>query len=94
MGSIIIIIILVILLINQLFLSWVLIHIEEWLASLCDTELDFIEEKPKATDPFQKPKPIYSSTDHIIVPKSPQEIKNQNFKKIKEGLEYGDIAKR
>ena len=56
------------------------------------------EEKPKiedakVTDPFTKPKPIYSSTPHIVVPKTPTEIRNQNFKKIKEGVEYGDIRR-
>lgn len=51
------------------------------------------KEKAKVTDPFQKPKEIYSSTSHIVVPKTPTEIRNQNFKKIKEGMEYGDIAR-
>jgi hypothetical protein len=50
-------------------------------------------EEPKVTDPFQKPKEIYSSTQHIVVPKTPTEIRNQNFKKIKEGMEYGDIKR-
>lgn len=50
-------------------------------------------EDAKVTDPFTKPKPIYSSTPHIVVPKTPTEIRNQNFKKIKEGVEYGDIRK-
>ena len=50
------------------------------------------QEEAKVTDPFTKPAPIYSSTNHIIVPKTPTEIRNQNFKKIKEGMEYGDIS--
>lgn len=50
-------------------------------------------EEPAVTDPFSKPKPIFSSTSHIIVPKTPTEIRNQNFKKIQEGLEYGDIKR-
>ena len=53
-----------------------------------------VQEEAKVTDPFTKPKPIYSSTNHIIVPKTPTEIRNQNFKKIKEGIEYGDIVER
>jgi hypothetical protein len=52
------------------------------------------KEEAKVTDPFTKPAPIYSSTNHIIVPKTPTEIRNQNYKKIKEGMEYGDIAER
>lgn len=52
-----------------------------------------VKEGPKVTDPFQKPKEIYSSTSHIVVPKTPTEIRNQNFNKIKEGIEYGDIKR-
>ena len=51
------------------------------------------KEEAKVTDPFTKPAPIHSSTNHIIVPKTPTEIRNQNYKKIKEGIEYGDISK-
>lgn len=57
------------------------------------TEKPVVQEEAKVTDPFTKPAPIYSSTNHIIVPKTPTEIRNQNYKKIKEGLEYGDIKK-
>jgi hypothetical protein len=53
-----------------------------------------VQEEAKVTDPFTKPAPIHSSTNHIIVPKTPTEIRNQNYKKIKEGIEYGDIAER
>lgn len=56
-------------------------------------EKPVIQEEAKVTDPFTKPAPIHSSTNHIIVPKTPTEIRNQNYKKIKEGLEYGDIKK-
>lgn len=49
------------------------------------------QDEAKVTDPFTKPKEVYSSTNHIIVPKTPTEIRNQNFKKIKEGIEYGDF---
>lgn len=52
-----------------------------------------VSEPGKATDPFTRPKEINSSTKHIIVPKTPTEIRNQNFKRIKEGIEYGDIIK-
>ena len=51
-------------------------------------------EEAAVTDPFQKPKEIYASTNHIVVPKTPTEIRNQNFDKIKEGVEYGSIVGR
>jgi hypothetical protein len=86
------IIILILILIAQLFICWLLTGVEKWLAVLTEIEPE-PKEEPKVTDPFQKPKHIYSSTEHIIVPKSPQEIRNQNFKKIKDGIEYGDIKK-
>lgn len=57
-------------------------------------EKPVIQEEAKVTDPFTKPAPIHSSTNHIIVPKTPTEIRNQNYKKIKDGIEYGDIAER
>lgn len=92
MGILIIIIISIILL-TQAFICWVLVNIERWLAILCNIEPEEapVEEEAKVTDPFQKPAPIHSSTSHIIVPKTPTEIRNQNFKKIKDGIEYGDI---
>lgn len=78
---------------TQAFICFVLIHIEKWLSVLCNLEPEPEEEEAKVTDPFQKPAPIHSSTNHIIVPKTPTEIRNQNFKKIQEGIEYGDIKK-
>ena len=74
-------------------LCYILISIEKWLAYLSGLDLEEPEEEAKATDPFQKPKEIYQSTSHIIVPKTPTEIRNQNFKKIREGIEYGDISR-
>ena len=71
-------------------IAWALISIERWLAYLSGLEEPETEEA-KVSDNFQKPKEIYQSTSHIIVPKTPTEIRNQNFKKIKEGVEYGDI---
>lgn len=69
-----------------------LIRVERWASIICD-----IKPKPgqeaKVSDPYQKPKEIYSSTPHIIVPKTPTEIQNQNFKKLKDGIEYGDIRR-
>ena len=92
--DILIIILLILILLSQLLISWSVIAIEKWLAILTNIEPEPKPEEAKVTDPFTKPKEIYSSTSHIVVPKTPTEIRNQNFKKIQEGIEYGDIAKR
>lgn len=79
----------------SLVLIWEMIiyySIQRAFKSLHNNRKEKLEE-PKVTDPFQKPKEIYSSTSHIVVPKTPTEIRNQNFKKIKEGVEYGDIRR-
>lgn len=87
-----VIILLIIILITNIITCWAVICIEQWLAVLTGSDQEPpVNEEPKVTDPFTKPKPIYSSTSHIIVPKTPTEIRNQNFQKIKEGVEYGDI---
>lgn len=91
--DILIIILLILILLTQLLVSWSVIAIEKWLAILTNIEPEPKPEEAKVTDPFTKPKEIYSSTNHIVVPKTPTEIRNQNFKKIKEGIEYGDIAR-
>lgn len=53
-------------------------------------EIDDIKRPPAhVSDPFKKPKEIYQSTKHIVVPKTPDEIRAENFEKIKEGQEYG-----
>lgn len=88
----VIILLLVVILLTQALLCWAVISIEKWLAILTGLEPEE-QEEAKVTDPFTKPKEIYSSTSHIVVPKTPTEIRNQNFKKIKEGMEYGDIAR-
>lgn len=87
------IILLALILVTQLSISWGLLNIEKWLAILTNIEPEPKPEEAKVTDPFTKPKEIYSSTNHIVVPKTPTEIRNQNFKKIKEGIEYGDIRR-
>lgn len=69
-----------------------LAKIERWASIMVGIE-PIKEDPAKVSDPFQKPKEIFSSTSHIIVPKTPTEIRNQNFKKIKEGVEYGDIRR-
>lgn len=86
-----VIILLALILLTQALLCWSVISIERWLAVLTGIEPEPKEEEAKVTDPFTKPKEIYSSTSHIVVPKTPTEIRNQNFNKIKEGIEYGDI---
>ena len=43
------------------------------------------------SDPFKGQKQVYSSTKHIVVPKTPDEIRNQNFEEIKKGAEYGQV---
>ena len=91
--DILIIILLTLILLTQILLSWSVIAIEKWLAILTNIEPEPKPEEAKVTDPFTKPKEIYSSTTHIVVPKTPTEIRNQNFKKIKEGIEYGDIIR-
>lgn len=91
--EVLIIILLILILLTQLLISWGVVSIEKWLAILTGLEPEE-QEEAKVTDPFTKPKEIYSSTSHIVVPKTPTEIRNQNFKKIQEGIEYGDIAKR
>lgn len=87
------IILLALILVTQLSISWGLLNIEKWLAILTNIEPEPKPEEAKVTDPFTKPKEIYSSTNHIVVPKTPTEIRNQNFKKIQEGIEYGDIRR-
>lgn len=86
-------IILALILITQVFILYVIFNIEKWLSILCDIEPKEPTEA-KVTDPYQKPKQVYSSTAHIIVPKTPTEIQNENFNKLKEGIKYGDISKR
>jgi hypothetical protein len=72
--------------------SFTLFSIEKKLSKL-NFKPEPKKEEAKVTDPFTKPAPIHSSTNHIIVPKTPTEIRNRNYKKIKEGREYGDISK-
>lgn len=43
------------------------------------------------SDPFKRPKEQYETTRHIVVPKTPDEIRNENFEEIKKGAEYGHI---
>lgn len=90
--DILIFIIIIIILITLIVNTFLLIDILNRVSNL-NIEKPVIQEEAKVTDPFTKPAPIYSSTNHIIVPKTPTEIRNQNYKKIKEGLEYGDIKK-
>jgi hypothetical protein len=45
------------------------------------------------SDPFKGQKEIYQTKKHIVVPKTPTEIRNENFEEIKKGAEYGHISK-
>ena len=89
--DILIFIIIIIILLALILNTFLIIDILNKVSNL-NIEEPVIQEEAKVTDPFTKPKPIYSSTSHIVVPKTPTEIRNENFKKIKEGVEYGDIA--
>lgn len=90
--DILIFIIIIIILLALILNTFLIIDIINRVSNLT-TEKPPVQEKAKVTDPFTKPAPVHSSTSHIIVPKTPLEIQNQNFKKIKEGIEYGDISK-
>lgn len=41
------------------------------------------------SNPFKGQKEIYQTKKHIVVPKTPTEIRNENFEEIKKGAEYG-----
>ncbi len=43
------------------------------------------------SDPFKGQKEVYQSTKHIVVPKTPDEIRAENFEEIKKGAEYGSV---
>ena len=43
----------------------------------------------KVSDPFARKKTVTTSTKHIVVPKTPDQIRNENAKKIAEGEDYG-----
>ncbi|ATW62229.1 hypothetical protein CQ476_28 [TM7 phage DolZOral124_53_65] len=59
-------------------------------------KLDTIKKEVKksggVTDPFEvanRSGTIGASSQHIIVPKSPDQIRNENFERIKNGEQYG-----
>lgn len=85
-------IILALILVEQGFILYVVFNIEKWLSILCDIGPSEPTEA-KVTDPYQKPREVHSSTSHIVVRKTPTEIQNENFNKLKEGIQYGDIQK-
>lgn len=89
-----IIILLICIVLLQVITCWSVLCIEKWLAILTNIEPSPKEEQAKVTDPFSKPAEVYSSTSHIVVPKTPTEIRNQNFKRIQNGEEYGNPIKR
>lgn len=46
----------------------------------------------KVSDPFARKKTVTTSTKHIVVPKTPDQIRNENAKKIAEGEDYGYLG--
>lgn len=54
------------------------------------SEIDDIKTPPSyVTDPLKKPKQFRQSEGGIIVPKTPDEIRAEHFKEIKNGASYG-----
>jgi len=49
------------------------------------------QDQGYTSDPFGKPKETMQSSAHIIVPNTPDQIRNKNFQKIKEGQTYGNL---
>ena len=58
-----------------------------------DSRLKSLEnqEPGYASDPFERPKETMQSSSHIIIPNTPDQIRNKNFQKIKEGQTYGNL---
>lgn len=89
---------LVIISVVLLALIIVLTRINERNQALYGEIFDRIDELEKdrqgfVTDPFERPKEKFSSTTHIIQPKTPDQIRNENFKKIvEEGRVYGSVV--
>lgn len=51
-----------------------------------------VDKKGSVTDPFKVANKTHTpgtSSRHIIVPKSPDQIRNENYEAIKEGAKYG-----
>lgn len=58
---------------------------------LDDIKSDVVK-KGRVTDPFvaaNKTNTIGASSSHIIIRKTPDQIRNENFEKIKKGATYG-----
>ena len=54
------------------------------------SEIDDTKTPPSyVTDPLKKPKQLRQSEGGIIVPKTPDEIRAEHFKEIKNGASYG-----
>lgn len=54
------------------------------------SEIDEIQTPPSyVTDPLKKPKQLRQSEGGIIVPKTPDEIRAEHYKEIKNGASYG-----
>ena len=51
-----------------------------------------VAKRGRVTDPFEvanKTNTIGASSNHIIIRKTPDQIRNENFEKIKQGANYG-----
>ncbi len=77
------------------YIRTVVQHIAEYQRTTLD-KIDFIKtevnKKGAVTDPFKvanKTNAPGASSRHIIVPKSPDQIRNENYEAIKEGAKYG-----
>lgn len=77
------------------YLRTVVTHIAEHERTMLE-KIDFIKtevnKKGAVTDPFKvatKHTNLGSSSRHIIVPKSPDQIRNENYDEIKKGATYG-----
>ena len=77
------------------YLRTVVTHIAEHQRTMLE-KIDFIKtevnKKGAVTDPFKlanKHNTPGASSRHIIVPKSPDQIRNENYEEIKKGATYG-----
>lgn len=95
MASYLIVALLIVLNIQMVFIVRLAYHIMMETPSL-DKKLSDIEKQVKkrgfVTPPFEAANPdrsIRGTSSHIVQRKTPDQIRNENFEKIKEGQTYG-----
>lgn len=95
MASYLIVALLILLNIQMVFIVRLAYHIMMETPSL-DKKLSDIEKQVKkrgfVTPPFEAANPdrsIRGTSSHIVQRKTPDQIRNENFEKIKEGQTYG-----